>query len=207
MQLKKLFSVTNICKICFRNIDFGLDDCICDKCFNELDCIYEKSKIKNVQVTCVYNYDDVFMKLLYHFKGCFDYELKDVFLSRQRFFLKLKFFDYTIVPIPSWKEDDEIRGFNHVVEIYKSLNLPIVNCLKKKEKFKQSSLNKRERKNVKDKLEIVNGSLLRDKEILIVDDVMTTGSTVKAAIDLILEYQPKNIQVLILARKCRKNKK
>ena len=200
-------SATNICKVCFKNIDFGIDNYICNKCFNELDCIYNVFFINNVKALCIYNYDESLTNLLYRFKGCFDYELKDVFLSRQKSYLKTKFFNYYMVPIPSWKEDDEIRGFNHVEEIFKTLNIPIIKCLRKKERFKQSELKKREREKIKQKIEIVNGDLLKGKNILIVDDVMTTGSTIKAAINLINYYDPKKIKVLILARKCRKNKK
>ena len=206
-QLKKLISATKICKVCFKDIDFGTDLYICDKCFNELDCIYEESKIKNISVLCIYRYDKTFANLLYRFKGCFDYELRDVFLSRQKSYLKIKYFNYILIPIPSWKEDDDTRGFNHVEEIFKSLKLPIVKCLRKKEKFKQSSLMKIERQNIKRKLEIVNGDIINNKKILIIDDVMTTGSTIKAAIDLLSKHNPKDIKILILSRKCRKNKK
>ena len=48
---------------------------------------------------------------------------------------------------------------------------------------------------------------LTNKKILIVDDVMTTGSTVKHAIEIIKKKKPKIIKVLILAKNCRTNKK
>lgn len=199
--------VTHTCKVCFQTIDFGFDRHICDKCFNDLVCIYDQFELKNVNVMCIYDYNETLANLLYRFKGCFDYELKDIFLSRQITYLKIKYLKYTLVPIPSWVEDDDIRGFNHVEEIFKLLNLPIIKCLRKKEKFKQSSLNKKNRENVKQKLEIIDEQKIVGENILIVDDVMTTGSTIKAAIDLVSEYRPKSISVLILARKCRKNKK
>lgn len=180
---------------------------MCDKCFNELVCIYDEFELNGTKVMCIYDYNEVLANLLYRFKGCFDYELKDVFLSRQKCYLKIKYFNFVLLPIPSWSEDDDIRGFNHVEEIFKSLNLSMIKCLRKKEKFKQSSLKKKEREKVKQKLEIINGEIIRDKNILIVDDIMTTGSTIKAAIDLVLSFHPKSIKVLILARKCRKNKK
>lgn len=172
-----------------------------------MDYIYEEFEIKNVKAVCIYNYDDVFANLLYRFKGCFDYELKDAFISRQKSYLKIKYLNYVLIPVPSWKEDDETRGFNHIEEIFKSLKLPIIKCLRKKEKFKQSGLTKQERKKIKQKIEVIDGTLLKDKNILIVDDVMTTGSTISAVIELLAQYQPKNIKVLVLARKCRKNKK
>ena len=128
-------------------------------------------------------------------------------MNRQKNYLKIRYFNFVLIPIPSWKEEDDIRGFNHVEEIFKSLNLPMIKCLRKKEKFKQSNLNKQERKKIKQKIEVIDGELLKNKNILIVDDVMTTGSTISAAIELLAQYQPKNIKILVLARKCRKNKK
>ena len=38
------------------------------------------------------------------------------------------------------------------------------------------------------------------KNILIVDDVFTTGSTIRAAIDLVKQAKPKNIKVLVMAK-------
>ncbi|HKM02590.1 MAG TPA: phosphoribosyltransferase family protein, partial [Bacilli bacterium] len=56
-----------------------------------------------------------------------------------------------------------------------------------------------ERQNVIDKLEVVKGERVRDKKILLVDDLFTTGATVKAMIKLLKPYNPKKIQVLTLA--------
>ena len=61
----------------------------------------------------IYDYNETIKKLIYQFKGCYDYELKDVFLFRYVTYLKWKFNDYILVPAPSSKVDDEKRGFNH----------------------------------------------------------------------------------------------
>ena len=119
-------------------------------------------------------------------------------------YLKLKFYGYYIVYIPSSMEDDKKRGFNHVKEMFRSLNLKSIDCLRKKYKFKQSSLSKKEREKIIDKLEVIDGKLITGKKILIVDDVLTTGSSIKAAIKLITKYHPKLIKVLVLAHNCRK---
>jgi predicted amidophosphoribosyltransferase len=47
---------------------------------------------------------------------------------------------------------------------------------------------------------IENGEQIRDKKILIVDDVFTTGSTVKSMIRLLERYKPKKIQILLLSK-------
>ena len=118
----------------------------------------------------------------------------------------MKYFGYYIVCIPSSLEDDKKRGFNHVEEIFKLLNLNHINVLRKKFAFKQSDLPKKEREKIIDKLEVIDGFKIKDKKILLVDDVLTTGSSIKSAIRLITKYHPKDIKVLVLAHNCRKNR-
>ena len=196
---------TNICKVCFNEFEsLSKKEEICPDCFNKFECIYETFSICNVNVLAIYRYNNFFKSLLYQFKGCNDIELKNVFLEYQRVYLKLKFYGYYIVYIPSSMEDDKKRGFNHVKEMFRSLNLKSIDCLRKKYKFKQSSLSKKEREKIIDKLEVIDGKLITGKKILIVDDVLTTGSSIKAAIKLITKYHPKLIKVLVLAHNCRK---
>ena len=128
-----------------------------------------------------------------------------MFLEKQLPFLKIKYFGYYIVCIPSSLEDDKKRGFNHVEEIFKLLNLNYINVLRKKFAFKQSDLPKKEREKIIDKLEVIDGLKIKDKKILLVDDVLTTGSSIKSAIRLITKYHPQDIKVLVLAHNCRKN--
>ena len=147
----------------------------------------------------VYDYDDEVQNKLYQFKGCFDYELAGIFLDYFRPYFFLKYFGYYMVPAPSSKEADKERGFNHVVEMFKPLKLKTINCIEKTEDTKQLSLKASERAKVKNRLEISDVDL-KGKKILIVDDVYTTGSTVKAMIDLVKSKNPKTIKVLVMSK-------
>jgi ComF family protein len=142
-------------------------------------------------------------KLIFQFKGCFDIDLSIVFLERHLWELKLKYFDYIIIPVPSTKDSDEVRGFNHVVEIFKHLKLKVYSLVEKTENFKQSDLSKEEREKVKSKFKINNGNSVKGKKILIVDDIVTTGSSIKAVYELISEFHPKKIECLTVCKKCR----
>ena len=42
-----------------------------------------------------------------------------------------------------------------------------------------------------------------NKKVLIVDDVLTTGSSIKASIELLKKYKPKKMKGLVVAEKCR----
>ena len=105
-----------------------------------------------------------------------------------------------VVPVPSNKIDDVKRGFNHVVEIYKSLGLPMVDALIKVKNEKQSSKSKKNRLNIDTVIAGQNLEKLYGKKVLIVDDVYTTGATMHKAISVIKEASPKQIKVLVIAK-------
>ena len=123
-----------------------------------------------------------------------------MFLSRYLTYLKLLYRGYIVVPVPSNKIDDTKRGFNHVVEIYKSLGLPMVDALIKVKNEKQSSKSKKNRLNIDTVIVGQNLEKLYGKKVLIVDDVYTTGATMHKAISVIKEASPKQIKVLVIAK-------
>jgi len=159
----------------------------------------QRFSVQNVNILYLYHYDDVIKENLYKLKGCFDIELAPIFLDYYRYYLKIKFYGYTIIPAPSSKEADEERGFNHVVEIFKTLGLPILRCIHKTKNMKQSDLSTEERTKIKDILEIDNVDLSK-KKILLVDDVFTTGSTFTAMIELVRSKSPRKIKGLLMSK-------
>lgn len=106
-----------------------------------------------------------------------------------------------MVPLPSSKESDDERGFNHVEEIFNTLGLPFNKVLYKKFHHKQSDGHFKDRINVNKVIGIENGKSLTDKKILIVDDVCTTGSSIRCAIKLVEEYKPKDIKILVVSKR------
>lgn len=207
MQSGKSKNQIHICKICFNEIketsfhSIVNSSSICDKCLNSLNPYFKHFEIDGVKALSIYRYDDVVKKIIFQFKGCKDYELKDVFLSAFKFEILLKFHGYTIVPLPSSKESDMERGFNHVEEIFKVLNLPMKKVLFKKFKHKQSDGHFKDRVNVDKVIGIKNGETLTSKKILIVDDVCTTGSSIRCAIKLVKKYNPKDIKILVISKR------
>ena len=155
--------------------------------------------IGDIEGLYLYNYDEEVKEKLYQFKGCFDFELSEIFVNYVKIWLKLKYFSYFIVPAPSSEEANFERKFNHVEEMFRCLNLPMIKCIHKTENVKQSDLTVDERKEIKKKLKIDDISLV-GKNILIVDDVYTTGSTVKAMIDLVQTKHPKKVKVLVVSK-------
>ncbi len=168
------------------------------KAFNP---VFGKEKINDkYKLYYLYNYDKNIRDLIYRYKGCSDYELKDAFIKRFSYWFHLKFTGYVVVPAPSSKEKEEERGFQHVEEVFSSLGFKMNQCFSKTSDFKQSSLSQKERGEVASKLEIKGGESLKGKKVLIVDDIYTTGSTVKAMISKIEPYHPRDIKVLVVAK-------
>ena len=166
----------------------------------EIRAKFIKFDIDGIKALSIYDYDEKIQSLLYQFKGCFDIELRDVFLARYSRELRIKYYGYVVVPIPSYEEDDEIREFNHVVEIFKILNLQMLFLLKKTKRVKQATSGVKARRDISKYMELIDRPDLFNKKILLVDDVYTTGSTMKAAIDLVKQLHPKKIKVLVISK-------
>lgn len=126
--------------------------------------------------------------------------MKDIFLNLFIKELKIYFSGYKVIPIPSYKKDDELRGFNHVVEVFKMIGLDVLQIIEKTEHFKQAEKSAKERQSIKKYLQLNTEKSLKKDRVLIVDDIYTTGSTMKAAINLVEKLNPKEIKVLVLAK-------
>ena len=195
------------CLICFKKVNitdfcrlFNAEIPICQACQTEMEPKFIGFSVDGHKATSIYDYNPFIRKLIYQYKGCYDYELHKVFLDRYAKEIKLRYFDYVVIPIPSYKNEDEERGFNHVVETFKSLGINILNIIEKTEKHKQAVSTFNQRKEVYKYLELNSHPDLSKKKVLIVDDVYTTGSTMKAAIHLVEKLNPKKIDVLVVAK-------
>ena len=195
------------CLICFKKVNitdfcrlFNAEIPICQACQTEMEPKFIGFSVDGHKATSIYDYNPFIRKLIYQYKGCYDYELHKVFLDRYAKEIKLRYFDYVVIPIPSYKNEDEERGFNHVVETFKSLGINILNIIEKTEKHKQAVSTFNQRKEVYKYLKLNSHPDLSKKKVLIVDDVYTTGSTMKAAIHLVEKLNPKKIDVLVVAK-------
>lgn len=114
-----------------------------------------------------------------------------------------------LVPIPLHKRREIERGFNqaHLLALYfsKNLNLPLLpNVLIKIKNTKpQVELKEKERKeNIKDAFFVKESEkhLIKNKTIFLVDDVMTTGATLKEGAKILKKNGAKRVWGLVLAK-------
>lgn len=198
---------TKTCKVCFKEFYSSLlteERFVCDKCYRDMNPIFKKIKIDEVNGLAVYPYNDKLKDIIYRYKACGDIELKNVFFDKIARIIKIIFHDYYIVTIPSNKNEDEIRGFNHVKEAFNIFGLEQIDLIRKKINFKQSSLSLHERSEAKDRFELANKIDLSGKKILLCDDIITSGSSMSACIKLIKKLNPKKIKLLSISINCRK---
>lgn len=160
-------------------------------------------EIEGIKGLAIYEYNPFIKDQLFLFKGCYDYELYNIFIEQFKKELRAKYRSFTMIPIPSNEDDDQKRGFNHVREIFKVLNITSLMVLKKTNKDKQANKNYYQRISGINNLELIkeNEKRLVNKNILIVDDVCTTGTTLKNAISLIKPLNPKKIEILVVAKR------
>ena len=143
-------------------------------------------------------YEPPLSKLLIQYKENRDVELSSVFLSYYTGYLNFKYSGFTIVLAPSSLSKIKKREFNHLELIFKNMNLPILNILTKKEGKEQKKNSAMERGLVYKLIDIQNGCQITGKKILLVDDVITTGNTLKACLNLLKKYNPKRIEILTI---------
>lgn len=120
---------------------------------------------------------------------------------------KPNFTDFTIIPIPLEKRKLKWRGFNQAEEISKELScfleIPLLSgCLiKTKDTIPQIELSGDKRKgNIKGALSVKNDQEIKNKKILLVDDVFTTGSTMEEAARVLKIAGAKEIIGIVVAR-------
>ncbi len=198
---------TSICKICFEKIPVGSwlhlmnrNACVCSRCFRDFYPKFHEFRHKGAPVLAIYDYDQIIREKLYQVKGCYDLELASVFLSYFQKELQLKYRSYFLVPAPSWEGDNLKREFNHVEEIFKGIGLPYLNAFIKTENVKQADLNFDGRQKVKDRLRLLSDINVKGKKLLFVDDVMTSGATAQAAVEMLRLAGAKKVKILVMSK-------
>lgn len=112
-----------------------------------------------------------------------------------------------VIPVPLFKEDFAKRGFNQsnllarTIADYFSISFSEDLLIKDKENLSQVGLSKTERKNNVKHVYSINSTCEIDcNNILLIDDIYTTGATVEACCKELRKAGAESIYVLTLAR-------
>ena len=129
------------------------------------------------------------------------------FLNKyQKKYVQFEIYDI-IIPVPISKKRNKERGYNQSLliarEIAKNENVKLRNNVisKVKNNTTQSKLNKEERaENVKNVYKITKNKEIIDKNILLIDDIFTTGATLNECSKMLKQAGTKKVDVLTIAK-------
>jgi len=190
---------------------------LCQDCFSILEVLTAHQKFKRKNLNDLYfpvSYENFLVKkLIQNFKyPPLIKELKKelALLIISHFLLldkKPNFLDFVLIPIPLSKRKLKWRGFNQAEEIAKELSeflkIPLFSdCLVKiKETKDQVELSEEERKeNVKNAFLVKNKEKIIGKNVLLVDDVFTTGATMEEAARVLKEAGTRKVIGVVVAK-------
>ena len=223
--LNLLFVKDIKCIYCNKELDKPQKYCLCDNCFAKLKfnnqstcsncgvaifgyadkcprCLVNKYKFEKAY--SVFIYDGIMKNLVKKFKfssAKYIGEYLSLFLYEK--YLQLNINCDLIIPVPVHKKTLNKRGFNQAEELCycfkdsKEVRIDIL--FKEKLTKEQARLNFNERKkNLTDTFIVKNSEQIKDKTILLIDDVYTTGSTANECCKILKENGAKKIYVLTL---------
>lgn len=209
-----------LCSDCFKQLEFIVEPC-CEQCgtpflsdseagedhlclsCREEPCLWEKGRAAFV-------YNEGIKKLILPLK--YADRLNGLnFLAGSIWNIANPFFDNAayIIPVPLYKKRLRHRKYNQSALLGKKLakrsNIPLLLLALKRIRDTQSlgHLNKQERQDLLENAFQVNLAylkILQGKTIILVDDVMTTGSTLMACSRILLEAGVKRIFVVVIAK-------
>ncbi|MGL4850783.1 MAG: ComF family protein [Clostridium sp.] len=193
--LDVIFPVENKCVVCNEEDEEGL----CDKC---------KRKI----VLCEKNdnsyayYNETLKKLILSFKFSKNFTSGDIlskFLIQK---LENEDKDCIITYVPLSKKRLKKRGFNQCEylarKVGEALNIEVLDTLEQVEEIReQKTLGVKERReNVKNAFVCKNSKIIKKKKIILIDDVITTGATIRECEKILKNNDVLSIKVLTIGK-------
>lgn len=188
-----------VCLKCGKGIDDEYNNNICPDCHG-LD------KYFNMAFSC-FQYKDMGKTIIHMLKyeGCKEISYVLARLMHQKIKDEAIRFD-AVVPIPIHKAKEEKRGFNQAKliaeEIAAAIDIPLWDCIiRTKETAEQFKLDKIHRNlNVHNAfcINLLYNSV-KYKNVLLVDDIYTTGSTVNECSRILKQYGVQNVYVITAA--------
>lgn len=184
------------------------EEYICNKCYENIK-PYIYQKMENNIFYLLHYKDDIRSKMIdYKFndKSYLYHMFCEIFVKSKIGCEFIKSYDI-IIPVPMYKSKKAKRGYNQSELIARDLSrrfkIPMDKkvLIKYKNTVMQSSLGKEERiKNVQDVYKVQYMGKIKNKNILLVDDIYTTGATVSECKKMLQLAGAKNIGIIIIAK-------
>ena len=163
-----------------------------------LDCKYLESNYTLMdQLYCQFQYDGVMKDLIKRYKFDKDVALCEQFASMMN--LPKQHYDL-IIPIPSPKERDYQRTFNPIRMVLSQMRIQYKAVLTMDYREKQANLPKSNRINARNPFHVIDDIDLTHAQVLLVDDIYTTGLTVHQAAEKLFIRKIRKFDVFTFAR-------
>lgn len=184
-----------ICEICGCALQ---QQKLCTQCKE----LVESNPIQSVTSNrSIYQYNSEMKVWVNRFKFYGDVTLATMFITDLQEYYENYFKRYKIiVPIPLSEERLNERGFNQVEVFAELAGLTLTRCLKRVHTERQSKLNRTERLQRKQIFSFSREEKFQNEPILILDDVYTTGKTVRDAAIILLQNGACEVFSLTLIR-------
>ncbi|MCK1984990.1 MULTISPECIES: ComF family protein [Peribacillus] len=151
---------------------------------------------KNISL---FHYNEYLKDIIAKYKYRGDYALAEVFVPFLKEGLKDMEVDLVTV-IPLSRERLRERGFNQAQALADLLGLQTVEILTRIHTEKQSKKSRQERMSLPQVFQVMQSDLLEHKSILIIDDIYTTGTTLRHAAKALIMAGAKEVSSITLAR-------
>ncbi len=217
---KVISSPDSLCLDCFDKISF-ITTPYCSRCGKPLmmeekvhdfycaSCLKKKRSFRLCR-SAIY-YDDLSKKLLLDFKFADHIENRKL-LSKWLYIAGKDIFDAgvdLIIPVPLHYTRLLKRKYNQsamlAAELSKLIDVPVNYKVLKKIRYTLPQVHcngQQRKKNIKDAFSITDNTQIKGKRIVIIDDVYTTGSTLKECTAVLKKSGAKSVDLLTVARVC-----
>jgi ComF family protein len=165
--------------------------------------------IMNAMSLLYFTKDSVLQNLMHQFKYKGRKEIGMYFgnLMGQKISASPRFGDVdALIPLPLFANKEKIRGYNQSAILCDSISETLLKPVLKKTVIRsiatgtQTHKNRIERwQNINGKFQVINLEQLQNKHILLIDDIITTGATLEACAEELMQAQNVKISIATVA--------
>lgn len=203
------------CIFCNRILNYGASICICENCSSNIPYFSDENlnliKANNYfdDIICICEYSGIIKEALIKYKffnkPSFGRTFAQLIYKRIKEMTDWEDIDL-IISVPLHRKKEQTRGYNQSYLISKQLGKLLGIEVKKNTLIRtrntdsQSLLNRIERlRNVKDAFLVTDANAVKDKSILVVDDIFTTGTTLNECCRVLKDAGARRITAAVVA--------
>ena len=170
---------------------------ICQECSSRFKKSTQQEEKDLIKVTSLYEYNGAMRDYLHQYKFLQDISLAKVFRDELHNILKSK---VNIIPIPMHPNRKVKRTFSHVEELLKCARISYSDVLEKKDDETMGEKTKKERLALSPLFELQPNARIKNESYMLIDDIYTTGTTLRHAAAVLIDAGAKEVEALTLIR-------